>query len=99
MATIGHEWFPAETIKLREPVDDVGEDRFHENPAADTAHADAVPLEPELPRQSDRLTPAIPKKLGGCPHQCAPLTIYTVSIYLSDLAERVAAPQAIALFV
>jgi len=50
MPTIDHEWFRAEPIKLCEPVGDVGEHRFHENPAADAAHADAIPLEPELPR-------------------------------------------------
>src|SRR5216117_40676 len=81
MPAVGHEWFRADAIDLGEPVSHVCEHGFHEDPAADAAHADAVPLEPELPRQSDRLTSAIPKELGGCAHRWAPSLVYTTSIY------------------
>jgi len=82
MPSIGHEWVRAKAIKFGKPVGDVGEHRLDNNAAAGPANPNAVAIEPELARQSDRLAAAVPEKLRCSRHRRASsAVVYTTSIY------------------
>ena len=88
MPSIGHEWVRAKAIKFGKPVGDVGEHRLDNNAAADPANPNAVAIEPELARQSDRLAAAVPEELRCSRHRRASsAVVYATSIFTSALRE------------